>query len=144
MKMSELSDYNLLSLIVRIFKCFDDSSSEWDLLWRTDEYFAPISFFINCNDLFWWACSDLELITPENIHLLEQSFADVYTIIPEDNFKDPYYDMRQAFACRLFCCRARKLRPQGCAYPKDSRMWPLFDVCGPERTVDFSNPKPHP
>ena len=26
----------------------------------------------------------------------------------------------------------------------DKTLWPLFDACGPVRTVGFGNPEPHP
>lgn len=104
--------------------------------WRTDDEYAPITFFVNCNDLFWWASADCEKVTPENIHLLEESLKDIAEI-----------DDCSEMGGELFCCRSRKIRPQGAAYPKDERMWSLFDACGPDRDVDkkpFGNPKAHP
>lgn len=112
---------------------FDNCDMLW---WRTDGEYAPITFFVNCNDLFWWATSDAEDVTPENVHLLEESIKDVEAI-----------DDCSSWATSLFCCRSRKMRPQGAAYPKDKRLWPLFDACGPAREVDksgFGNPKEHP
>lgn len=112
---------------------FDDCDMIW---WRTDSEYAPITFFVNCNDLFAWATADAEDVTPENIHLLEQSIKDVRAI-----------DDCSQMAGSLFCCRARKLRPQGAAYPKDERLWALFDECGPDRDIDkepFGNPHSHP
>lgn len=40
----------------------------------------------------------------------------------------------------LYAARRRGLRPQGACYPKDTRLWHLFDQCGPEREVGFGNP----
>lgn len=112
---------------------FDNCEMIW---WRTDTEYAPITFFVNCNDLFWWATSDAETVTPENIHLLEESIKDVEAV-----------DDISELAGDLFCCRSRKMRPQGAAYSKDKRFWPLFDACGPDRDIDkgpFGNPKKHP
>ena len=112
---------------------FDNCEMIW---WRTDDEYAPVTFFVNCNDLFWWATADGEKVTPENVHLLKESFEDVAAI-----------DDCSALGDALFCCRVRKMRPQGAAYPKDERLWPLFDECGPDRDVDkepFGNPNKHP
>jgi len=124
-----------LSFILEVLDAvaFDNCEEIW---WRTDDEYAPVTFFVNCNDLFFWATSDCEKVTPENIHLLKKSFTDVEAI---EEFSQ--------LGGSLFCCRSRKMRPQGAAYPKDERLWPLFDECGPNRDVDkelFGNPKKHP
>jgi len=112
---------------------FDNCDMLW---WRTDGEYTPVMFFVNCNDLFWWGTADAEDITPENVHLLKKSIEDVEAI----------NDTSQ-WGGELFCCRSRKMRPQGAAYPKDERLWPLFDECGPDRDADkepFGNPRVHP
>lgn len=81
---------------------------------------------VNCNDLFYWACSDGEDITEETLPQFHQAVKDC----KED----------ESLAAWLYCARIRKMRPQGAAYtyiPKD--LWPLFDACGPEREIDFGN-----
>lgn len=95
-----------------------------DLWWRTKDEYAPITFFVNCNDIFMWGCSDAETITPENLLVLKQSYAD-----SEDH------------GAELFCARVRQMRPQGAWYsycPREE--WHLFDACGPERETGFGNP----
>ena len=123
-----------LDLVVRIAKVFDgdigpDTS---DLFWSTDEVYAPLTIFANCNDLFYWAAADAEEITEGNIDILEQSLRDLQT---SRDYSAPM------FAHLLFCCRVRKMRPQGACYamfPKDT--WHFFDECGEPRAVGLGNP----
>lgn len=108
-----------------------------DLYWRTDDEYEPCTFFVNCNDVFAWACADCEEITPENIDELERAM--------QDCIKASNLTGGEIYGEMLFCCRIRKMRPQGAAYPKKCPdLWPLFDACGPERKTDFGNPHPHP
>lgn len=96
-----------------------------DLWWRTDGEYSPLKFFIHCNDVFVWGSSDCEDVSPENVGVLKQSYAD-----SKDNNGNV-----------LFCARVRKMRPQGAYYSFIERgQWPLFDACGPEREIDFGNP----
>jgi hypothetical protein len=95
-----------------------------DIFWRVDEEYAPITIFVNCNDLFFWGCADAEQITTENLEVLEQSYKD---------------DERNGGL--LFCCRVRGERPQGAYYKhikKEKRH--LYDACGPEKETGFGNP----
>jgi len=83
-----------------------------------------IRMHILCNDVFWWATSDMEEITEENVDILEQSLSD------------------SKYAGEiLFCARVRKMRPQG-AFCKDlsEEDKKLFNEVGPEREIDFWNP----
>lgn len=94
------------------------------LFWRTDGEFAPVTFWVNCNDLFYWACSDLEQITPENLPMLSAAFEDCRKATEEGVH----------WGGELFCARVRGMRPQRPAYPKNhSALWPLFDACGEPR-----------
>ena len=52
--------------VLRIFDSFDGPSSD-SLWWRTDGEFAPVTFLVKCSDEFYYACADLERLTPENI-----------------------------------------------------------------------------
>lgn len=118
--------------VLRVLRAtaFDHTDILW---WRTDGEYAPVTLFVKCNDLFWWACADLEQVTPENVGELERAFADAKAAHPQ--FGEVYADS-------LFCCRVRGMRPQGCCYPPERELWPLFDACGPERAIDSSNPYP--
>ncbi len=93
----------------------DDCDGLW---WRTDGEYAPVTFMVNCNDLFFWACSDAEVITEDNISEFEQAYKDI---------DSPYAQI-------LFCCRVRGMRPQKPYYKHiPEKFHKLFDSCGPER-----------
>lgn len=115
--MSEKFVMDVLTLMAK----HDATQAIW---WRCDGEYAPITFFINCNDLFFWACADCETITPENLPILAQAYED-----------------SEYLGAALFCARVRKMRPQGAWYSYcDRKEWPLFDACGPEREKGFGNP----
>lgn len=97
-----------------------------DVMWSTTGEFAPVTFYVNCNDLFDWAVSDAVDVTPDNVSILEKSYEDAEETV-EHGFTE---------GAILFCCRVRGRRPQGRYYgciPEE--LWPLFDACGPEREV---------
>jgi hypothetical protein len=106
-----------------------------DLWWRTDGEYAPVTFLVECSDVFWWGTADCEQVTPENVDAFEQAYRDA-------GAADKDYGLSHGGA--LFCARTRALRPQGAAYPEEQSLWPLFDACGPEREVGTGNPRPHP
>lgn len=109
-----------------------------DFWWRCDNEYAPVTIFVNCGDLFYWATADHEELTPENIDIYNQSMVDA----------DAAYKFGHCYAFSLFCARVRKMRPQGACYknyPKE--LWPLLDACGPPREKDnlpFGNPRAQP
>ena len=118
------------SLELRVLKIFSEHDACDDVWWRTDGDYAPVTFLVNCNDLFYWACADAEAITKCNIDALDQAF--------KDALESHKYGC--CHATLLFCCRQRGMRPQGAYYahiPKE--LWPLFDSCGPERKVEGGN-----
>lgn len=121
------------AFILKVLAVFGSLDSHDDLWWRCDGAYAPVTFFVNCNDLFWWGCADLEEVTPENLPVLEQCIVDCGSVRNLDC---------RIYATSLFCARVRKLRPQGCCYPENRDLWPLFDAAGPERVVDGGNPYP--
>lgn len=120
--------------VYRAFKAADFNNWQ-DLWWRCDGEYAPITVFILCNDLFYWACADNETVTPENISLLEKTYDEMKAIDArerESKVDKPIFAI--TWAAFLFCCRARGMRPQKPFYeflPAPIR--PLFDACGPER-----------
>lgn len=93
--------------------------------WRCDGKFAPITIFVNCNDLFFWAAADTEPITPETLPILKQAIEDAKKIDDVDG---------SFVGLELYCCRIREIRPQRPAYPKNDKFHALFDSCGPERS----------
>lgn len=108
--------------VLRLFSL--DETDCYDMLfWRCEEP-GSIEFFVNVNDIFWWATADLEKIIPEDVPALRQAIADVQEIDPRD----------RCTGFELWAARKRGMRPQQPAYPKDERLRPLFDACGPART----------
>lgn len=106
----------------------DSCDSVW---WRTDGEYAPVTFIVNCNDVFYWGCSDAETITEENITDFEQSFEDAKSASK----------VGEIYAPILFCARVRKMRPQGAMYKTiPIELWDLFNQCGPERETGIGNP----
>jgi hypothetical protein len=136
--MSTAVDLAFVCRVLSVFDGFGRLSNE-DVWWRTDGEYAPITLLVNCNDVFWWATSDCEEITPDNIEVLEQAVSDVKAATGSNRCAD-----------WLFVCRVRAMRPQGACYDEryiPKPLWPLFDACGPEREVDpgaFGNPRSRP
>lgn len=129
-----------IDFAIRIFKIFASIDCRDDLWWNIDND-NNFTFSTNCNDVFWWGCADAEDITPENINQLELAINDLKDLDKrkgKDNLDEIFY------APSLFCARVRKMRPQGAFYGHLSdELAELFDACGPEREVSFSNtPKP--
>ena len=130
-----------MAFIRRLLELGEKYDLQGDIFWRCGKVYGggnyddPATFFINCSDTFWWGTADGEDVTPENIDALEKALADCKTAHPT---------LGHIYGTELFACRIRGLRPQGAAYPKEPELWPLFDACGPERAVEFGNPKKHP
>lgn len=104
------------------------------LYWLCDGSHAPITFFVNCSDKFWWGCADSERVVPENLAHLELALSDIAAID----------ETATRWAPMLFCARLRAMRPQGTAYPKNSKLWTLFDACGPVREPRLGDPQRAP
>lgn len=124
--------------LLRFFRLTGFADGGYELMdgwfWRTDDEYAPLSLMVNCNDLFWWGCADIERLTPENIHILEEACRDATAA----NGGTCIYGQE------LFCARARKMRPQGACYAGMPRaIADLFDACGPERATGLGNPYPN-
>lgn len=118
--------------VLRLMAEHDNCDGIW---WRTDGEYAPVTFFINCNDLLFWGCADCERVTPENIDRLEQAYLDCLAA----------GDKHGLWGNGVFCARVRQMRPQGACYPKNSpTITALLDACGPKRDVDLGNPHKHP
>lgn len=113
------------ALVMRIFRVtakYDDYDGLW---WLTDGEYAPVTMIVNCNDLFFWACSDAVPITAENIDEFEKAYEDA---AKADEYGEDYAQI-------LFCCRVRKMRPQTPYYKHiPGPLHELFNACGPERT----------
>ena len=152
-----LSPEEQMAFVCKVMSMNDGFQDPWagmfeHLDWRTDNEYAPITIWVRCNDLFYWACADSEELTPENLAELKKAVDDVALAL---NAVDPRslprgeefnheewskaYDLWKKVgvsASDLFCCRMRKMRPQTPYY--DERympevLKPLFDACGPSR-----------
>jgi hypothetical protein len=58
-----------------------------------------LALVVNCNDVFWWACSDYEYITYDEIQ-------DLYELCFDEKGKD------KPFGSVIWACLKRKMRPQ--------------------------------
>jgi len=90
---------------------------------------GPLSIIFmsaRCDDLFFWAYSDSELInTPCAVADLEQAYKEAGT-----------------WGNLLYAARRRKMRPQGAYFQYiDKKYHKVFKDCGPERKVCTGNPK---
>lgn len=123
-----------VEFILKVLNIFSKYSIFDALYWTCDEDDEPVSFMVNCNDLFWWGSGDAEQITPANIHLLEPAIEDCKKIA----------DTMVCYGPELFVATVREMRPQGSSYPdtypENKKLWPLYDACGPKRKIDGSNP----
>lgn len=96
-----------------------------DVIWSDKGRFGLI-----CNDVFHWACADVEDVGEEDLPLLEQSLKDA------DGGVD---------GAMLYCARKRGMRPQGAMYAYiDKENQPLFDAAGPERDPKEPGNTPKP
>lgn len=110
--------------ILAILDIVAKGENQRDLWWRTDGKYAPVRFFIHCNDVFAWGTADAEDITPERLPVLRQAYRE---------------SKHQGGV--LYVARIRKMRPQGAYYTYiNKNEWHLFDACGPEREVGGVNP----
>jgi hypothetical protein len=125
------ADFETIRRAFAVFDGFEGPPND-DLWWRTDGDYAPVTLFVNCNDVFLWGCSDCEVVGPGSIGILEQAYADAKAI------------GQARFTDALYCARRRELRPQGAFYAYlTPKMAALFDACGPEREIGLGNPKPN-
>lgn len=116
--------------VMEVLKTIAEEDLYGELLWQTRGEYAPITFFIDCSDIFWWGTADFERLTPQDLDNFKQAIRDVREVTGGDNSYGP----------DLYCARRRGERPQGAAYPKDKRLWPLFDACGPKKNIQLGNP----
>jgi hypothetical protein len=117
-----------LEFILRVLDVTAVNDAHEQILWSVRG--SEAEFYVKCSDVFWWGTADAERLTPHNIDAYEQAFADLKALD----------EIGEAYADTLFACRMRKMRPQGCCYPPERHLWPLFDACGPEREKGIGNP----
>lgn len=117
-------DYTFILDVLKLFS-LDETDGYDRLFWRCNHP-GEVWFYVNVNDVFWWATADIELITVGDVAAIRQALADVAAIDAKE--KDAGFD--------LWAARKRHMRPQQAAYPKNKRLWALFDACGPVRTEE--------
>ena len=105
--MSELTTEQFILEVLQLTAMFPNNLCD-ELLWRCDGEYAPITFFINCNDMFYWGCADCETITKENLHIFKKAVEDLKECKGASKYDGP----------SLFCCRVRKMRPLRCLLKK--------------------------
>ena len=121
---------DLPAYVLRVLQLFDEHEEHEELWWRTDSKYAPITFFVRCNDVFDWGTADAEEITEADLPALEAALRDA-----EEFYCGPI----------LFVARKRGQRPQGAMYKHlPVEAWFLFDQAGPVRERNLFNPVPHP
>lgn len=126
-----MNDKEQHKYIVEVLRIFDEADLHDELSWRVEDGY--VTFFVICNDLFWWGTADAERITPEILPLLESTLKE-----SEDT---EWWE----WASLVFVARARNMRPQGAYYeslPPEARV--IFDSCGPRRRASLLNPKDQP
>jgi len=124
-------DFEGLIKLFTIYDQFDGPASE-SLWWRTDGNYSPVTMFVNCNDLFYWATADSEEIGLEDLDNLAQAVKDCDEAAKEANPGSK--TLGGFYGDILWCCRQRKMRPQKPYYKNiEKYLHPLFDSCGPER-----------
>lgn len=127
------------------------------ILWRFDKKKNVLKIFAECSDFFEWGSADAEDITEQNVHILEESIADIAKVM-ENSLQ------KHHFGLLLFCARVRKTRPQGAYYKyltienviwdeenkkttfvqdkeKTADLRALFNQAGPPRGIDLFNPR---
>jgi len=101
------------------------------LNWSHTDQSGAWRFWVDCSDSFFWGSADGEDVTVEDLDLLGQSLVDASA--------DPYW------GTLLFVARKRGMRPQGARYKSiNPLLWDAFDAAGPDRSVDFFNPRSRP
>jgi hypothetical protein len=109
--------------LIRVLEAlsFDLTDALW---WRMVD--GDLALFIQCNDFFAWATSDVEpIVTSDDVALLEAAIKDC---------AEATGDRYPTEGPLLYCSRRRKLRPQQPYYQYlDEATRPLFDAAGPVR-----------
>lgn len=140
-------DISLILRLLKLVSLWDCNDSIWwkdDYPRGTDSGPSELQFFVHCNDIFCWGCSDCEEISNHaDLDQLEAAMNDASK--PGKNFfGEPNIDY-DSDGMLLYVARRRQSRPQGAVYKHiDERLWPLFDACGPEREPGLGNPVAHP
>jgi hypothetical protein len=88
-------DKEALLILLREEVCFFGSVWHPDKKMSDEGAFLAIGVFVNCNDLFYWACADAERIGHSEV---------------EDLYRQHLADKQ--WGAWIWCCKHRKLQPQ--------------------------------
>lgn len=137
---NNMNDIDKLNLIMRVFRALDSCDSSLDLTWHFNDN-DELELGVRCSDIFWWACADSQEINQSNIDLLEQTIEDVKLLI---DVNDRSENVIITSVTDLFVARVRQMRPQNAAYSYyHSKLWKLFDACGPSRDENDDTDRPN-
>lgn len=119
-----LDDYFYIKLKKKPF--FDIQDNEED-----DEHIYEI--LLNCNDFFFWACTDAEPFCRGDLESLKETYKECKKLLTKDNLYQFLY---------VWVCRKVGMRPQGAYYKYlDKNIHDLINQAGEEREIDFGNPQ---
>jgi hypothetical protein len=115
-----LTSHRKAAWVMKVMAFMAEHDLYEEIWWHQD-----LSFFVGCNDWFYWATADAVDLLEEDFPVLEKAVADMGAI----------------YGCLLYCARQRGTRPQGAAYKHLSEeQAALFDAAGPPRSDDLHNP----
>lgn len=146
--MTATENLQLLHRVLTALRRADDH----DTLILSPQEDGTITMGMICNDVFAWACSDIEVITLENIEVFEQAARDVIGVNPatagrrgelgdiNEWLNKANYQLSSDIGI-LFACHVRKQRPfkYKDAYPVHVSVFPLIDAITDKET-DMDKP----
>lgn len=116
-----MSPIEQLAFIKELLDIIDKHDATSDLFWRKQPD-GSFCFYINCNDLFYWATADAEDVTPADLETLDQAYTDADTAGGE------------YFGAQLYAARRRQMRPQAPYFQYfNDNLVELFKAAGPPR-----------
>lgn len=123
-----MDEHEAYALMVRVLTVYDEADCQGDLYWRV--YDGKVKLLATCNDTFYWATSDGEEITTENVGVLEQALRDLKAA----QASAATDISAEIYVGELFAARVRCMRPQHPWYKdRAPELAALFNACGPER-----------
>lgn len=111
-------------------RLYERADCESDLTWHFVAGTTRPQLFANCNDTFYWACSDCEEITPANLAILENAYRDLANADVPVPGRAPVVYFPELFAARVRGTRPQRARLAEIDTPE---VVALFEACGPVR-----------
>lgn len=124
------TEYDNSKLAYKVMALFEMGETRDTLLWHCED--GRFAMSANVSDVFDWGSADAEDITHETLPILADAFRDLKARNGDTEW-----------LAELYAARIRKMRPQNAVLnDMTPEIRALFEACGPEREVDFRNPKP--